>query len=209
MYNSTVLKEFLDRKEIRSIDNSENLAKVTSLCSDTSRGLWQLWHPRLSKSQDCLAVLITLCLLPNMSRNEFAKLKIREHIAQQCYRNNYSGDWRLVQELLEQRRQDLNSMLMTLMRYKDTFYLFGNLVPLIGEIQNQFRNKLGYLSVEEDRTPVVKAQRKRGYNDKGTLPDSQKLSIEYYFRVNQEEREDRRLKIKYPRSHEWLYSKRQ
>lgn len=206
--NSKILQGVLDHPLIKYMEGSENLAEVTSLCSDTSFEIRQLWHRSLNNPMNCLAMFVILPLIPGITRNEFWKEKLVAHMAQQCYQYNYQGDWTIVQEILEQRNQSLNGVLRTLLKYKDTYYLFGNLLPLCLRLVPGLQARKAYQSVEFDLRPVSYPKVKRGYNDKGTLPDSQKLSMQHYRRINLEPRVDRREHIRYTRSHEWFGKKR-
>lgn len=206
--NSKILEQVLEHRFVRTIHTSENLAEVTSLCSDTSERIYQLWHTQLNKPSQCLAMLLILPLIPKISRNGFWKMKIIDHMAQQCYKATYQGDWIIVQEILERRNQSLHSVLSKILEHKDTFFLFGNLLPLADRMVNGIKAREAYVSVIWDERPVRKIQRKRGYNDKGTLPDPQKLGIEYYRTISSNPREDRRTHIAELRSHEWFNNRR-
>lgn len=179
------------------------------MCSDTSGGLRVLWHNQTSTALDSLAVLMIIPLIPNITRNSFWTEKLRDHMAQQAFHNQYKGDWKLVQEILELKTQTPYYQVKKLLEHKDTYFLFGNLLPRMERLSRGFKARLAYKDVLKDYTPVRRPQRKRGYNDKGTLPDSQKLGIEYYFEKNLEPKEDRRSRVWEPRSHEWLFRKKE
>lgn len=122
---------------------------------------------------------------------------------QECFQYNYEGDWKVVQDILEQPEDALVFTLETLMNYKDSFFIFGNLLPLMKRLSRGFRVRTYYLSVVDDTRPVTLSVWRRGYNDKGTLPDPQKLGIEYFY-LKREPKEDLRNKVWNFRKHQWL-----
>lgn len=198
-----VLQNFLENKYIKKVLVSEKLAEVTSLCSDTSKSVRQLWHISINNPKDCIAVLCILPLLPDISRNKFWIERIRTHMAQTAFQYEYQGEWKIVQEILELSNFSLVPILETILHHKDTFYLFGNLTRNMNRLVGGFRARQYYLSVTEDKRPVTKPVWRRGYNDKGTLPDLQKLSLLHYY-TPREAKLDLRPKISEPRKHEWL-----
>jgi hypothetical protein len=157
----------------------------------------------LSQAEDCLAVLFVLALLNGATRSYFREERIRTHIAEMAFRAQYSGRWMLVQEILELPNKGLYFMLEKVLQYRSSNAIFGNLTSRIGWVAKHLRAKKAFFDVTKDPRPVKFKQRRRGYDDKGTLPDRQRLSLEYY-RVIQEVQIDRRDKIRKLRSEcEW------
>lgn len=200
--NIKLLFEFLKDKHIKRVLTSEKLAEVTSLCSDP-REFRQLWHIAINSSFDCMAVLCIISIMPNISRNQFWIEKIRDHMTKECYQYNYEGDWQIVQEILELRDCPLWNVLETILRYKDTNFIFGNLTRRMLALSGGFRARSFYRSAVDDKRPVRQKIRRRGYNDKGTLPDPQRLGIEYYFEPRNAKK-DLRDKVWFPRRHQLL-----
>ena len=113
-------------------------------------------------------------------------------IAYRAYSNNYNGQWRIVQELLEAELQSTEQFLEIFLKYKSKEEYYGNLLHNIKKYEKYFLLKV---TQGTDNRPVKRPQRKRGYADKG----SRRLPHEYHGDPPiSREREDRRKKVYHP-----------
>lgn len=104
-----------------------------------------------------------------------------------CYKFNYNGKWGTFQEILE-RTTNFEEFEVVAREKLGDFTYFGNLLPLV-------RLYMRTVQVRKDsKKRVRKPQRKRGYDDKGTLRPSHQRGRNF----SQPEKEDRRDYVKHP-----------
>lgn len=178
--------------KIYEVSKSEKIAEYTSSCPDSPIR----FHIPTRNAREALAgLLIMVTLLPERAGEP--KMFYTDHIARMCYNYNYEGQWTLVQEILEQRTMTPYSIFTTLTENMSREDIYGNLVPLILRLTKLVK----LVKVSYDKTRRVKrTQRKRGYDDKGTLRLShQWLPSEVHLGPNPI-RTDRRHKSYTPRT---------
>lgn len=165
----------------------KKVAEYTSLYPDLS-----MKFPYKSPMEAIAVLSIVGYIIP--PRNEYYKYKIKEEMAQRCYNYNYQGKWKIVQELLELSPDYPADILRYLEQHFSPETIFGNIVPMV-------RKMLLLMKLNKNinrRNKVKKPQRKRGYNDKGTLRFPHEIHRAWTSSYVEHEREDRRDKIKAP-----------
>lgn len=120
----------------------------------------QAWFPRVNTSREAI-VVIFLSLFAGLWQTD----RIIEHIAQLAYRYRYSGGWRTVQDFLESYDTPARFVEMYL-QHRSFDEFFGNFLP---SCDRYIRWHHKSFKGETQKGPVLRPQRRRGYNDKGTL----------------------------------------
>lgn len=91
--------------------------------------------------------------------------------------HKFQGEWAEIEELLQLQNNAPGILMSTYFRYNSVEKWFGSDLKLIIKI---LRSGKTYNPYSQTKKPVKYPQRKRGYNDKGSLSRFDKLSIEYY-----------------------------
>lgn len=153
---------------------------------------------------EAIALLIAVTnLLP--ARKEYIKYKLKEEMAARCFKNNYQGKWSIVQEFLELKNDYLWQQFELLQQHFSNQDIFGNIIQLTKKIVPTIR----IIDYRPDRRPVRKPQRRRGYNDKGTLRFSHERHSAWTWTGENPVRVDRRDKVSAPsRPILWNYNKK-
>lgn len=165
--------------------------------------LSSIWTKEVRNSRTAIACLLALPFVTK-SRSGALTYAIKEHISKMAYNNRYEGKWNVVQEILELNIPNaINPIVEVICKYHSTNEIFGNIVPLVGTMVRSFYFKKNYISVIDDNRPVRRPQRRRGYNDKGSL----RLPHEHHSPENLELLESKKPEYReftQPRSHEWI-----
>lgn len=178
--------------KILSETRSEKIAEYTSPCPD----LPIKFHINAESAKEAIAsLLIMATILPE--RAGLPKLYFTDHLARMCFNFNYEGEWAKVQEILELRTMSPYKIVEKLSNWMSAEDYYGNFVPLCRKLARNARIvKISYGNNRKVRKP----QRKRGYDDKGTLRLSHTwLPTDVHLGANPE-RVDRRDKSHTPRS---------
>jgi hypothetical protein len=138
--------------------------------------------------------LCLIYLLSHVSSLYWLTDEIHRRIAQKAYQSDYKGEWRTVQEILEQYPQTPEQFYLIFLRYKSPEEFFGNLKKRARRLLYLVRYKRREPSSHPRRT-----NRPRGYRDKGTLRPSHRPRV---MPPEQEPKEDRRKLIGHPLIHE-------
>jgi hypothetical protein len=117
------------------------------------------WFPTVRDSRRAQEVIFLSLYLPVWKSD-----RIIEHIAQLAFRYYYSGEWRIVQELLENYNTPARFVEIYLL-HRSTDEFFGNFLPSCDRYLRYFSGLRGVQQVG----PYKRKVRRRGYNDKGTL----------------------------------------
>lgn len=160
--SSSVTTELVDiMMKILSGDRSEKIAEYTSPCPD----LPIKFHINVESAREAMAsLLIMATLVPE--RAGLPQMYFTDHLAKMCYNYSYEGDWAKVQEILELRTITPYAVFVKLISWMSREDFYGNFVPLVLRLVRTAR--IVKISGSINRK-VRKTQRKRGYDDKGTL----------------------------------------
>lgn len=147
------------------------------------------WFPRVETAREAQLVIFLSLHIPRYESD-----RVIEHIAQLAYRYRYAGEWHRVQGFLES--YDTPEVFITeYLSGKSLDDFFGNFLRMCDRYIRYHRRS--YRDIQQ-KGPVRRPNRKRGYSDKGTLrpnhqrgrslPDPRPLP------------EDRRSKVNHPLS---------
>lgn len=185
--------------EIYQVSKSEKIAEYTSSCPD----LPIKFHCPVSDAREALAALFAMVTILAERDGEY-KIFFTDHLAKMAYNYKYEGHWRTVQEILELSTMMPYQITEVLLRKMSPEDYFGNFVPLVKRVTKRIRFVKVY---QNNRNRVKRTQRKRGYDDKGTLRLShQWLPSDVHLGCNPS-REDRRSKSYTPRNSAYWTSK--
>lgn len=141
----------------------------TSPCPDLPMELW-VKAEYLSSARDAMCLLLLIPLVVPSTRNYALLESLRGHMAKMCSNYGSQGNWKVVQAVLEQTDScsvyQSWSIILDHMSPED---FFGNIVPRMMRLLKVLRYRPLYSSVVGDTRFVRKPQRKRGYDDKGSL----------------------------------------
>lgn len=170
-------------KEDFSLVADDWIAECLSLQPNMS-----LRFPQTSSSWDALCVLY---LLSHLESRYWITDEHHRRIAQQAYVSNYEGEWKTVQEILEQYPQTPKEFYDIFLKFHTPEEFFGNLVRRARRLSRGIGTKM-----RDPHGPVSRPQRHRGYRDKGTLRPSHRPAVEPP--VESFERLDRRSQAGHP-----------
>jgi len=160
--------------ETLSILDKKNLGPAEYTSSYSNILEWRP-HPRdLSSARSCIIVLFCNSIA---SFNSFGSERLIEQVARVSYFRNYDGDWLHVREISKLKPSPGIILQYILTNICSTNDWFGNYIK---DIVRCFRGSKYYNPYIERPHKVKSPQRKRGYDDKGTLRPSGSLGIEYY-----------------------------
>lgn len=117
--------------------------------------------PRTSTSWDALCVLY---LMSHLESHYWITDDVHRMMAQKAYLSNYEGEWKVVQEILEQYPQTPKEFYEIFLMFHSPEEFFGNLVPRARRLSSGLDKKK-----RDPHGPVQRTVRHRGYRDKGTL----------------------------------------
>lgn len=169
-------------KEDYSLESDDWIAECLSLGPERS-----LRFPRTTSSWDALCILY---LVSHLESHYWMTDDIHRRIGQQAYAGNYEGEWKTVQEILEQYCQTPKEFFDIFLKFHSPEEFFGNLVPRARRLTRGIDNKK-----RDPHGPVRRTLRHRGFRDKGTLRPSHQRPVVCSLTDN---RLDRRKKIKHP-----------
>lgn len=106
------------------------------------------------------------------------EMELKEKLSKICSRYREQGDWNILGKLLEQPTAPY-LVLEAILNSRSSCAFFGNDVRLINKILKGLKLSSPYVKRE---VSVKKPQRKRGYDDKGSLRSSFTLPLEYWIR---------------------------
>jgi len=152
------------------IKNTE--AENTSSYSDIL--LWKFNGNLYQKARDTKLLVIAIAFmgLPDDQQN-----RIRQRAHKIAEFKNYQGEWAEVEELLQLQHNIPGKILTWYLTKHSIEAWFGNDLKRIIKIIATARTFNPYLPTKK---PVKKPQRKRGYNDKGSLSSVDKLTLEHW-----------------------------
>lgn len=193
----TFLFSFQDHTLTPEIRRELLIAENASLCSEIYG--WRFLDP--GDARGSIALLIT-CYLVFHTRAGLEYREVYRKLANRAYHYAYQGDWGILQSFLEQKPRSLNELVKMIRSQFSDYDIFGNLCPLIRRILGSARKYKLYNRVYRQR--VNYPQRKRGYNDKGSLRQTSRWLPRCGMPESQ--REDRRHLAEFiPRnSHFWI-----
>lgn len=169
-------------------EKMKKLADAASLYPDI-----QLVIP-YKTAYEALGALIIVQIVSSV-KYEVCIYKFKENLAECCYKNNYQGKWKQVQEILELNPNNLIDIIEYINQHYSIEDIYGNLLPLL-------RKQAKLLKIQprtSNRSRVRKSQRKRGYNDKGTYRFPHEFHQCWRFTGENPKRIDRRQQISPPR----------
>lgn len=152
-------------KEDFSLLDSDWIAECLSLQPDRA-----IRFPRTSSSWDALCVLY---LVSHLESQYWKTDEIYRTMAQKAYVSNYDGEWKTVQEILEQYPQTPKEFYDIFLKFHSPEEFFGNLVPRARRLSRGIDSKK-----RDPHGPVLRSVRHRGYRDKGTLRPSHRPVVE-------------------------------
>lgn len=169
-------------REDYSLMDDDWIAECLSLQPDRS-----VRFPRFSTSWEALCVLY----LTSHIESQFWKTdQIHRTVAQKAYAANYEGEWEVVQVILERYPRTPKEFYDIFLEFHSSEEFFGNLVPRSRRLSRGIGSKK-----RDPHGPVRRAQRHRGYKDKGTLrPPHQPAVVP----PSSDSKTDRRKKIQHP-----------
>lgn len=163
----------------------KKIAELPSLYSDTVHSI-QIGG-NLTTAKHCLCWIYISLYFQYWETD-----KIIKAIGQKAYVQNYNGQWKNVQAMLETQLQSPEQFEQKYFLLYSPYDFFGNFLPLAERIS---RTTKVTKVTSEDKRPVRKPIYRRGYKDKG----STRLPSEYHGEPPlKPEREDRRHLIKHP-----------
>lgn len=187
-----------------SISARKRIAENTS--SDLQDGRYNSFFVHVEKPLEALGAIIVMSLMTK-ERDEMSRLKFKEHLAQMCYNYNYEGKWSVVQEVLETPTilRNIIGKIADLLSIRE---LKGNILPLLTSIVYKAKSITTDLLRESHKPRVRYPQRKRGYDDKGSLRPVHEIHSCWEHEGPNPEKEDRRTLIVSARNqHYWVPSK--
>ena len=169
-------------KENFSLQDDDWIAECLSLQPERTIRI-----PRISTSWDALCVLY---LMSHLESHYWITDEVHRRMATLAYQGNYEGEWRTVQEILEQYPQTPKEFYLIFTTFHSPEEFFGNLVKRARRLSRGIDNKK-----RDPHGPVLRSQRHRGYRDKGTLRPQHRPVVEPPLG---EPRVDRRRNIRHP-----------
>jgi hypothetical protein len=140
------------------------IAEYTSPCSDNP---YKFVCPVTSAREAMAALYLMSMVVPE--RLGISRISFTDHIAQMAFNYRYEGDWRIVQEILEQRPFVPYSIGKIILSNMNTNDYYGNFQPLVVQLLQKCKMVPLF---QRKKWKVKRTQRKRGYDDKGTLRPS-------------------------------------
>lgn len=168
-------------KDDYSLVEDDWIAECQSLQPDRSL--------RFCSSGSSWDALCVLYLLSHLTTWYWITDDAHRVLAQKAYIANYEGEWEAVQVFLERYPQTPKEFYNIFLEFRAPEEFFGNLVPRAVKLLNGIRHKK-----RDPHGPVKRAQRHRGYRDKGTLRPSHRPPVI----PPTDDRVDRRLNIGHP-----------
>lgn len=175
----------------------KRIAEYTSSCSDNP---YKFVCP-VHSAKDAMAALYLLSMVVP-ERAGISRIAFTDHIAQMAYNYRYEAEWQVVQEILELPTLMPYFVGQVLFKHMNTNDYYGNFQPLVLNLAKRAK----MVSLHKKQNARVKhPQRKRGYDDKGTLrPSHRWLPTDIHLGANPEP-VDYRCKSYAPRNrHFWL-----
>jgi hypothetical protein len=167
---------------------SEKIAEITSSCPDSSVRF------SCKTPYEYLSTLILLRLaLPG--RTEYQYYKWAQEVANVCYKNNYQGKWKLVQEFLELEYNYPAGLFEELTKNFNLHDIYGNFIPTLSRVSRTVKIRTG----QSRKRKVKRSQRKRGYDDKGTLRLQHERHSAWNWTGPNPERDDKRDNVTAPK----------
>jgi hypothetical protein len=167
-----------------SLENDDWIADCQSLPPDRAIKL-----PTIRTSWDALVVLYVLSHLE--ANFYWLTDDFHRRIAQKAYSSNYEGEWETVQEILEQYPKTPKQFYELFLKRHSPEEFFGNLKRRARRVVRC----MNFIS-RDPHGPVVRAQRHRGYRDKGTLRPQHRPAVAPPEKIDI--RIDRRPRIGHP-----------
>lgn len=173
-------------------------SEFLSRCSDPSKYIFTIQHPRTGLQ----AIAAYGAILAMSQDNIFLIEDTVKALAQRAFLQNYQGTWKKLQEFLEET--------ITTKEFEEKMFLsfgpydiYGNILP---EIARQMSGIKAKPRDPNKNTFVKKAQRRRGYRDKGTLrsvEDKARCAANILIATVEgaHTRQDRRFEVKHPLLH--------
>lgn len=137
----------------------ERFAELTSSCPDLSLR----FSTPDGRSYNYLCYVILIKLYAPL-KTEYFKSIYFEHVQRTARTNQFSGKWKLIEEILTKPIFTEEKMFYLLRKHFSKEDIFGNLVPALRRC-----SKAIHIRKFKDNRPVRKPRRKRGYDDKGSL----------------------------------------
>lgn len=148
-------------------DQVKQFSDDSSPCPDLP---WEIWCKGqfLQNSKEALAVLAWLPILNQGIDGYFRINNIRIHLFKMTKAYGSQGEWKIVEEILTTTDSlTIEPTWSLIMKNMNEYDWYGNFIPLLLRTRRaMFQRKVYSL---EDKRPVRKPQRKRGYDDKGSL----------------------------------------
>lgn len=138
-----------------SLDLEDWIAECQSLQPDRTLGI-----RNIGTSWDSLCLIY---ILSHVGSLYWITDDILRRIAQKAYVANYEGEWKTVQDFLEQNPQTPEEFYNLFLKYRSPEEFFGNLKKRARRISLLIR-----FYKRDPHGPVSKSQRTRGYRDMGT-----------------------------------------
>lgn len=187
-----------------SISARRRIAENTS--SDLHSGKFNSFFVHVERPLEALGALLAMSLMTK-ERDEMSRLKFKEHLAQMCYNYSYEGKWRVVQEVLE-TPTIFRNIIEVIIQKLSIRELKGNILPLLPGIVARVKVIQTDLLKEARKPKVRYPQRKRGYDDKGSLRPVHEIHSCWEHEGPNPEKEDLRTKIVSARNrHYWVPNK--
>ena len=175
MNRQDLYKVFGQTLSILSRECRQSAAENTSSFSD----ILEWWIPPefFLKARDCRLLLVAISFI---GMNEVSSGTIYQRIAKIAHRARYEGEWQFVANQL-QIAPTPAYQLECFLSDRSLNDFFGNDIHRLKKMIRRITVYNPYLS---RRTRVNRPQRKRGYDDKGSLPQTDRLGLEYFKRPN-------------------------
>jgi hypothetical protein len=155
----------------------------------------------LRNARQAVAVLLVLPLVLPGTRSYYLISDLRDHIQRMAENHSGEGGWNVVREILQQSTSlDIYSSWNIVLKNSSSEDWFGNWIPELLRAKRSLKVQTVYQSVSDDTRPFRRPQRKRGYDDKGSLLDNSLKGRNLPLPA----KEKLKIQVKIPRGFAWF-----
>jgi len=159
-----VFKETLE--QLSRIPNPQEIFRADNTSSFPDLLSWKI-HPELLKSSRKTA--LTVVALSFMAMNPFQEENVRKRLLVIADKFNNEGQWSKVRKLLTLETWTPYYVLEAFLEDRSAEDFFGNDIQ---DIKRIIQHGIKWVNLDDQKVRVKTPQRKRGYDDKGHLPES-------------------------------------
>lgn len=158
-------EEFLKKENLGSAEDTSSYSNILE------------WRPHPKDLESADSCILVLYANSRIAFNVVFQEALIKRISQIAYYRNYLGKWSIVRDLTLLKPAPGIILQFLLENYCSTNDWFGNHIKKLPRIYRGAKFQNPYIQIPYS---VKKPQRKRGYDDKGTLRPKDSLSIEYF-----------------------------